>query len=294
MFSRFFSCCLVVVAIGCTVSRAADVEPLKPLALANLNTEKDDDDPHVASSGLQFYYTSQADGGCNVMMSQRRVGNQPWPAGKPLVDLEGKPDCRSVFVTRDGRFPQRLYFATNKDPEKDDQKGDNFDIYFLLKQGPKQDFTTPTPVHTACTSADEMHPWLTEDGLQLFFSRKLKKEWRLFVVKRKTVKEQFGDAATVGFPPGFHHATVTPDGRTMYLQGPLEKDRWGLFRSSLMAGKWTEPEPLVQLNSDGGPKGDLSPNLSRDGTFLYFASDRPGGKGGLDLYAIPTVQLGKK
>ena len=36
---------------------------------------------------------------------------------------------------------------------------------------------------------------------------------------------------------------------------------------------------------------DRSPSLSRDGTMLYFASDRPGGKGALDLYVVRTAEL---
>ena len=31
--------------------------------------------------------------------------------------------------------------------------------------------------------------------------------------------------------------------------------------------------------------------LSEDGKTLYFASDRPGGKGGLDIWSIPTAEL---
>ena len=82
----------------------------------------------------------------------------------------------------------------------------------------------------------------------------------------------------------------------MYLQGPLEKGRWGLFHSSRASAKsdWTTPEPLEDLNCEEAPTGDKSPCLSRDGSLLYFASDRPGGKGGLDLWVVQTSQLGKK
>jgi hypothetical protein len=81
-------------------------------------------------------------------------------------------------------------------------------------------------------------------------------------------------------PAGYHHATLTPDGKTMYLQGPLDKGRWGLFRSARGADGWGKPEALDELNSADGPTGDRSPGLSRDGAWLYFASARPGGKGG--------------
>src|SRR5262249_48271221 len=102
------------------------------------------------------------------------------------------------------------------------------------------------------------------------------------------------EAEEVGVPVGYHHATLTPDCKTMYLQGPLEKGRWGLFVSSYDGKKWGKPEELEALNDPDGKVGDRSPNLSRDGKFLYFASDRPGGKGGMDLYWIETAKLAKK
>jgi Tol biopolymer transport system component len=80
----------------------------------------------------------------------------------------------------------------------------------------------------------------------------------------------------------------------MYLQGPLDKGRTGLFVSTLTKDGWGKPEALERLNNAEGPTGDRSPSLSRDGTLLYFASDRPGGKGRLDLYVIPTAQLKAK
>ena len=48
------------------------------------------------------------------------------------------------------------------------------------------------------------------------------------------------------------------------------------------------PNPI---NSSDAPTGDVSPALSRDGNLLYFASDRPGGKGKLDLWVIQTIKL---
>jgi hypothetical protein len=45
------------------------------------------------------------------------------------------------------------------------------------------------------------------------------------------------------------------------------------------------------LNNADGKRGDMSPCLNSDGTRLYFASDRPGGKGGLDLWSVLTKEL---
>ena len=95
-------------------------------------------------------------------------------------------------------------------------------------------------------------------------------------------------------PENFHHVTLTPDGKTMYLQGALEKGRVGLFVARREKKGWSKPEPLDELNDPEAKTGDRSPCLTRDGKMLYFASDRSGGKGGLDLWVIQTALLEKK
>jgi hypothetical protein len=135
---------------------------------------------------------------------------------------------------------------------------------------------------------------VTADDRLMYFSRKTKDGWRVFVAARPAGGGAFGEPALVNLPIGFYHPTLDPKGQTMYLQGPLDNKRLGLFRSRLVKGKWSQPEPLTALNNADGPRGDMSPCLSREGDRLYFSSDRPGGKGGLDLYVIGTAQLDKK
>src|SRR4029077_1660377 len=123
------------------------------------------------------------------------------------------------------------------------------------------------------TPEDELHPWVSADGKSLYFSRKTKDGWRIGLAQRETATgpDGFEEPITLDLPPDFHHPTLTPDGRTMYLQGPLDKGRWGLFVSPSTAKGWSLPEPLDMLNHPEGPTGDRSPGLSRDGAMLYFA-----------------------
>jgi hypothetical protein len=269
-----------------------DKKPVRPINLEQLNTANDEDDPHVNSSGLTLYYSSNARKKVDILMSRRATQAQAWPAGKPVGDyVQSEADDRSVFVTAENRFPQYLYFATKKDKETK-----NFDIYVAVKQDRAAAFTSPTPLNTISSEADELHPWLSTNGRELYFSRKTKDGWRVFVATRKDVTGAagFAEPRPLDLPPDFHHATLTPDGRTMYLQGPLEKGRWGLFCSTRTPTGWTKPEPLDDVNNAEGKTGDRSPCLTRDGSWLYFASDRPGGKGGLDLYMIRVSDLKRK
>jgi hypothetical protein len=301
--NKFWIAALIAALIALTallLQAAADdaPKPVKPVNLA-CNTPADDDDPHVSSNGLSLYYACNAKKKWDVMLS-KHLPSGKWGAGKevegyigPLPDAKKPADYRGVFLTKDGTYPQFLYFATNKN--ENDQKGDNFDIYVTYRNSVKDEFAPPEMV-TVDTAGDELHPWLTKDGktLTLTFSRKTKEGYRVFTAACNNSKGGQGFAAPVlvdELPPNFHHVTLTPDGETMYLQGPLDNGRWGLFVSTKKEKKWGKPEPLDQLNDPSGPTGDHSPCLSRTGATLYFASDRVGGKGGLDLYSVNIADL---
>jgi OOP family OmpA-OmpF porin len=53
---------------------------------------------------------------------------------------------------------------------------------------------------------------------------------------------------------------------------------------------WTEPALLPQVNIDGF--SSKQPFCSSDGVYLYFASDRPGGSGGFDIWYAPIYEDG--
>ena len=82
--------------------------------------------------------------------------------------------------------------------------------------------------------------------------------------------------------------TFTPDGNTMvFARGNTgeKKEEYpdvDLYMSTKdESGNWTEPKRLP-VNTPNNWDG--TPYFSRDGKYLYFASDRKGGRGGLDLY----------
>jgi hypothetical protein len=279
-------CCLAV------VSAAPPEIPKKvrPTAL-EVNTKDDEDEPHVL--GNQLFYCSNTSGKVSILQSTRQSPLDRWGKGKPVDGVGTEVEDRGAFLVSQRDGFQYLFFATLRD--KDTK---NFDIYVAQRTDLKSAFSATAPVNAVDTEADEQHPWLTPDGKQMYFSRKVGQHWRVFVASRPTgLGPQFtGEPAEIKeLPDDFHHATVSSDGRTMYLQGPVGGGRWGLFRSTKAGGKWGQPEALSMLNDPDGPGGDRSPGLSRDpasGT-LYFASDRPGGKGGLDLYSVFVSALRK-
>lgn len=81
------------------------------------------------------------------------------------------------------------------------------------------------------------------------------------------------------------HPTFSTDGQRLYFSANFD-DSFGksdLYVSHWENGEWSAPVNLgSEINSQ---ESELFPYLHPDGT-LYFASDRPGGLGGLDMYEV--------
>jgi hypothetical protein len=283
----------LLVAIPSPASEENEDSLLKPVNLT-VNSRADEEDPHLSSDRLKLYFARLDKGKWEIMVAQRRSTRSNWSTPRVLGAYVQTPaHDRGLSLTLEQRYPQYLYYATTRDRE-----AGNYDIYVAVNQGLRSGtFTSPTSVDEVNTKEDERDPWLTGDGQHLFFSRKTDDGWRVFVVSRPrrqvSSSRGFGEAKLLReLPPGFHHATLTPDNRTMFLQGPLGKGMTGIFRSVYSSATgWSKPEPVKGLNHPDALTGDYAPCLSRDGQLLYFASDRPGGKGGSDLWGIPVRLL---
>lgn len=79
---------------------------------------------------------------------------------------------------------------------------------------------------------------------------------------------------------------LSPDGQTLFTF-ISNNDAGDLFTSSLKGTEWSKP---VRLNKNiNTSEWEGSCSISSDGRFLYFASERPGGLGGRDLYVSEKI-----
>jgi hypothetical protein len=252
--------------------------------LDKLNTSADEEDPCPTPDGLGLLYATRRDKSYDIFASRRTTALAAFPAGRAFI-FDKVADERCPFV-----FKDRYYFSTNDVPDPKFAKLKNYDILFQVG------FQRPLPVLGEINSkADEMYPMITPSGKELYFSRKTEDGWKLFVAKGP-VPGPIGNAKEVGFPANFHKAAIGGKGElVMYLQGPLDEDgkKVGIFRSKRdkVGGEWYKPEPVKALNHAESKRGDMQPAITADGTRLYFVSDRPGGKGGLDIWTVATAQL---
>jgi hypothetical protein len=136
-------------------------------------------------------------------------------------------------------------------------------------------------------------PSLSSDGLSLFlFTRD---DWDLYVSTRSTRNDIWSEPVNLGPMVNGVNSTwrnrgpaISADGLVLVFTsnrdgGSGGMDLWMTKRSTI-DGPWSEPVNLgPTINSD---KWDGRPQISADGSALYFVSDRSGGHGDLDLWQV--------
>jgi peptidoglycan-associated lipoprotein len=102
-------------------------------------------------------------------------------------------------------------------------------------------------------------------------------------------------------------ATFTPDGKTMvFAKGNSKNKKTGgidvdLYISRYRNGTWAEATPIninTQFKDENTPEArnyswDSTPSFSPDGRTIYFASNRKGGYGGIDIYSAQVDTRGR-
>lgn len=77
-------------------------------------------------------------------------------------------------------------------------------------------------------------------------------------------------------------ASISGDGKTVVYTFCTERNGCDLYMSQKIGKEWTQPQNIGnQINTRAW---ESQPSLSADGRTLYFASERPGGIGGIDIW----------
>lgn len=173
-----------------------------------------------------------------------------------------------------GQFRQRCY---------------QFALEFEQKKKEKNYVFAPENLGDAINSAEsEYFPSMTIEGNEFFFTRRVRGYDEDFYSSQKT---QTGWtraaplAGNVNTDQNEGAQMISQDGQWLVFTGCNRKDGWGscdIYISFLTPKGWSEALNMGgKINSD---QWDSQPCLSPDKRDLYFASRRPGGYGGSDLY----------
>lgn len=186
------------------------------------------------------------------------------------------------------------------------QAGKNADIYFAKRK--PAGWTEPAPLAALNTHYDELGPEPSPDGEAIYFysdrpggqggydlwvARRGLEEWQAPINLGPAVNSEFNDYGPALSPDGdsLYFASNRPPGVVNAERDPgkwsatVREDLFGrpydLYVATLTDAGPTQTRALAMLNT---PVNEGAPCVSPAGDFVYFASDRPGGHGGFDLF----------
>jgi len=209
------------------------------------------------------------------------------PVNTPFFD-------QGESLSKDGL---QLYYASN-------QPGGVGDADLYVARRACTDLARPacawqTPVNlgaTVNTSAFDAAPRLSVDGHRLYFTSTRPGGFGgqdLYVSRRRDKEDDLGWQAPVNLGPGINTANdeSTPDvfeddatgaSQLYYGAGPANSAAVDIYVSTLGPdGDYGPGVPVAELNT---AFIERMPTLARGGLEMFFASNRPGGSGGLDLW----------
>ncbi len=145
------------------------------------------------------------------------------------------------------------------------------------------------------TKNAEYLPSLTADGETLVYTRRVRRQEDFYISKKVDGKWQEGiPMEDINTDLNEGAQSISADGKLLVFTICNKKGGYGncdLYFSEVVKDRWTKVANMgASINSKNR---ETQPSLSADGKALYFASNRPGGFGGMDVWVSYRDENGK-
>lgn len=270
--------------------------------------------PGVNTSNPEYYPTLTVDG--NTLLFTRRIKDERVPKYQEQEDFYVSQKNEEGFWTESIAMPSNVNTVLNEGAPTisadgrslifvacSDQSGDNYygenrtgmgscDLFYTKKIGGT--WINPTNLNGFVnTYSWESQPSLSSDGKTLYYIRRVSKKGEMtnsdIYVSTLGENGKWGAGVplpkTINTPQQEESVLIHPDGKTLYFasRGHIGMGGSDIYVSRMdKNGNWSRPENLgYPINTIYDENSLL---VSADGELAFFASDREGGFGDLDIY----------
>jgi Tol biopolymer transport system component/Tfp pilus assembly protein PilF len=247
----------------------------------------------ISANGLTMFFSSDRPPGsglADIWITTRTTVSDLWDTPRNLGSMINSPGKDThPRISTDGLS---LYFRSIR-PGGFGRS----DLWVASRASMSDRWGTPVNLgSTVNSSAHDSCPYISSDGLSLFFNSTRPGgygSYDIWVTTRKSTHDEWGNPVNLG--PIINSAdldgnpSISVDGRTLLFSScrPGQYgwiDIWAARREA-ENGSWSEPVNLgPTINSR---YGEHMPFISADGSTLHFLSNRPGGYGRGDLWQVP-------
>jgi WD40-like Beta Propeller Repeat len=269
-----------------------------------INTSGSEWGGYISADGLSFYFVSGPGvrggfGRGDLWVSKRESLGDPWkePVNLgPTINTEHREGSPRISI--DGL---QLFFSS----ERPDGYG-AMDIWVATRDTEEDDWRDPVNLGPLVNGpSDEMHPSISADGLELYFSG-----WRpdfarpggvdwcdIWVSTRATKDDAWGEPVNLGPVVNSDTQDARPclslDGLSLFFDsqrhGRLGDGDLYVSRRATLNDPWGTPVHLGPIVNS--LVFDEAPSISADGSTLFFDSFRESASGKLDIWQVSIVPI---
>ncbi len=263
-----------------------------------INTASNEATFYLSADGLELYLSSNRPGTYgigDIWVSTRPTTDHDWTEPVNLGPIVNSPFPDTVeYISPDGL---ELYFDSLDRPGG---KG-GWDIWVSVRATKNDPWGEPENLETPLNTSD--HDWkayILPDNLKFYFTSMRPGGYGgadIWAACRVTTEDPWADVVNLGplvnSPADDAGQNISADGLTFFFHsmrsgGYGALDLWMTTRRT-MDDDWNIPVnlgPTLNTASD-----EIMPEISADGSMLYFCSSRLGGLGAWDIYQAPIIPI---
>ncbi len=262
-----------------------------------VNSSVRDFTPSVSADSLTLYFSSNRPGGygnLDIWVTTRATTSDPWEEPMnmgPTINTPSNGEHPSISL--DGLT---LFFSSDRPGGYGAR-----DLWMTTRSATSELWSEPVNLGpTVNRSSDDVGPSISADGLELFFQSNRsggQGDQDTWVTTRTTTSDPWAEPVNLG--PDLNSPTVdgqpdiSADGLILFFRSRKPgtyggSDIWFSKRATVK-DDWGMPvHPGPPVNSTASDSG---PNISADGSILYFHSTRAGGLGDYDLWQVSITPI---